>query len=378
MRYRKKPSAKGTPPSAHKDNPRGPLLRELLWFAYEPERMSVVIGPVGFGARPGANTVPTSRSSAARSRGSCGRKPKHGRRASPAQAAAFKRKLASGQIQDQAGPKVRRRHAPQAAVHGAGAEEEHRAAPSACLEEFVHQGRVAVRRFTDSTGRCLAAQARRRCDGADPHARRASTCSTPPAATSPPCCYHPAAFTAILFAAVEPDAYARDVAEDASPMPWTRRRASRPCPAFSRSSPTSSRRPRQAREERAAQVVRRLAVPAPPGRCRGRFARAAHAPRAGRYGRRARTQRVAADGSSAGAAAQRPLRGEAFARGLLPVQGRELGPAAEDFHADAQARVRTRRRCCLRCPPNEEVHRHHRPHVGDRRPDQRPPSACGS
>lgn len=47
MRYRKKASAPGQPPSAHKE--RGALLRKLLFFVYDQSTDSVVVGPVGFG-----------------------------------------------------------------------------------------------------------------------------------------------------------------------------------------------------------------------------------------------------------------------------------------------------------------------------------------
>lgn len=45
MRKRKKPSAPGTPPSAHVGT-----LKKLLYFAYDPATKSVVVGPVPFGA----------------------------------------------------------------------------------------------------------------------------------------------------------------------------------------------------------------------------------------------------------------------------------------------------------------------------------------
>lgn len=69
MRYRKGPSAPGQPPSAHKNKRRaalkkmgramnnGALLRELLFFAYDPTTDTVVVGPQGFAAK-GSN-VPT-------------------------------------------------------------------------------------------------------------------------------------------------------------------------------------------------------------------------------------------------------------------------------------------------------------------------------
>jgi hypothetical protein len=63
MRYRKSASPPGSPPSAHKSKRlaalkkagrakhNGALLRELLFFAYDPKTASVVVGPLGFKAR---------------------------------------------------------------------------------------------------------------------------------------------------------------------------------------------------------------------------------------------------------------------------------------------------------------------------------------
>lgn len=60
MRYRKSASQPGTPPSAHKSKQlaalkkmgrtkyNGALLREMLYFAYEPKGGTVVVGPLGF------------------------------------------------------------------------------------------------------------------------------------------------------------------------------------------------------------------------------------------------------------------------------------------------------------------------------------------
>jgi hypothetical protein len=65
MRYRKGPSKPGEPPSAHRTKrmaalkklgrarSNGALLRELLFFAYDPATKSVVVGPVGFKSRGG-------------------------------------------------------------------------------------------------------------------------------------------------------------------------------------------------------------------------------------------------------------------------------------------------------------------------------------
>lgn len=48
MRSRKKPSDPGSPPSAHRqdeDHPHGPLLKDKLFFAFDPVNQSVIIGP---------------------------------------------------------------------------------------------------------------------------------------------------------------------------------------------------------------------------------------------------------------------------------------------------------------------------------------------
>ncbi len=47
MRYRKKASLAGQPPSAHRE--RGALLRKLLFFGWDSQAESVVVGPLGFG-----------------------------------------------------------------------------------------------------------------------------------------------------------------------------------------------------------------------------------------------------------------------------------------------------------------------------------------
>jgi len=52
MRYRKKPSKPGQPPSAHKvdaKHPRGPLLKKMLFSDFDRATKSVVAGPEGFG-----------------------------------------------------------------------------------------------------------------------------------------------------------------------------------------------------------------------------------------------------------------------------------------------------------------------------------------
>lgn len=47
MRYRRKSSSPGQPPSAHRE--RGAMLRKLLYFSYDPRTDSVVVGPVASG-----------------------------------------------------------------------------------------------------------------------------------------------------------------------------------------------------------------------------------------------------------------------------------------------------------------------------------------
>lgn len=53
LRYRKKPSAPGQPPSARRDPRYGGKspLRELIFFSRDPATNSVVIGPLAFGTR---------------------------------------------------------------------------------------------------------------------------------------------------------------------------------------------------------------------------------------------------------------------------------------------------------------------------------------
>lgn len=63
MRYRKSASKPGEPPSAHKSGRlaalkklgraknNGALLREMLYFAFDPKTQSVVVGPLGFKTR---------------------------------------------------------------------------------------------------------------------------------------------------------------------------------------------------------------------------------------------------------------------------------------------------------------------------------------
>lgn len=98
MRRRKKPSAPGTPPSAHsKDaqHPYGPLLKTLLRYEFDPTTKSVVVGPKGklnLSApslqEAGGNKIIKTRIFTEKS----------GRRATPAQSEAFRRGIANGRI----------------------------------------------------------------------------------------------------------------------------------------------------------------------------------------------------------------------------------------------------------------------------------------
>ena len=67
MRYRKSASPPGTPPSAHKSKRlaalkklgrtkyNGALLREMLYFAYDPRSGTTVVGPLGFKSKNGVS-----------------------------------------------------------------------------------------------------------------------------------------------------------------------------------------------------------------------------------------------------------------------------------------------------------------------------------
>lgn len=99
MRRRKRASTPGTPPSAHG----GAQLKTLLFFSFDPSTKSVVVGPVPFarGEAPNLNEfggqVQRKRSVVVRSGPP--------RKASPRQAAAFKRKVRTGQVIPKALPR---------------------------------------------------------------------------------------------------------------------------------------------------------------------------------------------------------------------------------------------------------------------------------
>lgn len=99
LRRRKKPSSPGQTPSVHsKDKNR--TLKKIL-FGYDPTAHSVIVGPVGFGKAEAPHALEVGGTSTVR----VPRK-NEGRKASPAQAASFKRRKALGLIQRK--PTVRR------------------------------------------------------------------------------------------------------------------------------------------------------------------------------------------------------------------------------------------------------------------------------
>jgi hypothetical protein len=100
MRSRKKASAPGQPPSAHRkdaQHPHGPLLKDRLFFQYEPFRESVVVGPEKL---RGAKTLaPATMEHGGFARVMVRPKPvRSGRKASPKQKEAFLRKVKNGTL----------------------------------------------------------------------------------------------------------------------------------------------------------------------------------------------------------------------------------------------------------------------------------------
>jgi|TARA_R110000868_G_scaffold410438_1_gene698460 hypothetical protein len=96
MRSRKKPSAPGSPPSAHRKSdthPRGPLLKDKLFFAYEPNRRSVVTGPEKLGRSNAPEVMEKGGTVKVKVRPAPTGKPR-----SAASVAAFRRKLAAGTL----------------------------------------------------------------------------------------------------------------------------------------------------------------------------------------------------------------------------------------------------------------------------------------
>lgn len=105
MPYRTKgSSAPGRPPFAHPS--RGAKLRKLLFYSYDPAHQSVVIGPV---ALPNKSTVGATVANLMEFGGRVVRRGKgfklgSGRKATPAQAAAYRAGLKSGSIAPPARP----------------------------------------------------------------------------------------------------------------------------------------------------------------------------------------------------------------------------------------------------------------------------------
>ena len=97
MRRRKKPSTPGSPPSAHsgKDYPKGPLLKTLLRFDFDPTTNSVVVGPKGVSGKLAPTLQEFGGSKVIKVRKVT---PKTARKASPSQAEAYKRKIKDGSI----------------------------------------------------------------------------------------------------------------------------------------------------------------------------------------------------------------------------------------------------------------------------------------
>lgn len=98
MRRRKKPSPPGQPPSAHsKDaqHPYGPLLKQLMRYEFDPTTKSVVVGPKGRTNLSAPSLQEFGGTKIIKTRVFT---EKSGRRATPAQADAFRRGIASGRI----------------------------------------------------------------------------------------------------------------------------------------------------------------------------------------------------------------------------------------------------------------------------------------
>lgn len=96
MRRRKKPSAPGTPPSAHSgpNYPRGPLLKTLMEASFDTATKSLVVGPKG---KQGL-AAPSLQEFGGVIRTRVLAPKKNGRMLSPAQKAAFQRKVKDGSI----------------------------------------------------------------------------------------------------------------------------------------------------------------------------------------------------------------------------------------------------------------------------------------
>lgn len=94
LRRRKRASSPGQTPSIHsKDKNR--TLKKIL-FGYDPAAHSVIVGPVGFGTATAPRALELGGNSTIRVKAKNGNS---GRRATPVQAASFKRRKALGLIQ---------------------------------------------------------------------------------------------------------------------------------------------------------------------------------------------------------------------------------------------------------------------------------------
>lgn len=96
MRYGKKPSQAGEPPRAHREG-RGPLLRKLLFFSYDPSTASVVVGPEKLPGAPG--DAPRLQNEGGTVQRRVFVKKAGSRKATKAQAEAFKRLVRAGRIE---------------------------------------------------------------------------------------------------------------------------------------------------------------------------------------------------------------------------------------------------------------------------------------
>lgn len=96
MRRRKAASPAGQPPSAHsgKNFPRGPLLKKFIFSEFDLTTNTVVIGPT----KLGRSEAPSKQEYGGTIRIKVLPPKKTGRKASPHQAATFKRKLKDGSI----------------------------------------------------------------------------------------------------------------------------------------------------------------------------------------------------------------------------------------------------------------------------------------
>jgi hypothetical protein len=102
MRSRKKASAPGSPPSAHRKSdthPRGPLLKDRLYFAYESNARSVVVGPEKLGRSNAPEVMEKGGTIKTKVKAARTGKPK-----SAAAVAAFRRKLAAGTLKTKSKP----------------------------------------------------------------------------------------------------------------------------------------------------------------------------------------------------------------------------------------------------------------------------------